>query len=104
VGRCSSPGRDPSNGVCTSLTAGSEGVVGRTNGVVNYSLVLYTSDGGGSYPAQCPQLTSTPIAANAYTSIRNEFMAASWDGDTPTGDSIRRVMETIFDPSDPNPT
>lgn len=104
VGRCNSPSRDPSNGYCTGLVDGSVGVVGRTHEIANYSLVLYTSATGGDYPDECPILRTTPIAASNYEAIRDLFMGQRWDDDTPTGDAIRRVVETIYDPNDPNPT
>jgi hypothetical protein len=67
------------------------GVIIQLQEVVRFSLQLYTSNGGYE-GGECPILTGTDPALDAYNDIHDVFFANSPAGDTPTGESIDEVV------------
>jgi hypothetical protein len=108
IGRCQSPKRDPDTqhnsrrcSECTALVPGSVGIVGRTHEVVNYGLMIYP---GTSTTSTCTARITQPIAPLNYGPIRDSFMATRCSGGTPTREAFQDVMNSLYNPADPNPT
>lgn len=80
---------DPNVGAVKSLQAD-----------VRFGLVFYTGQTGGT----CPQLTEVmPPALNAYDKINAVYGPANPGSNTPTGESINKVVTTLVAVTDPGP-
>ena len=83
-----------------ALTDPVDGVVAQLASQVRFGLTLYTSfdgfDGG-----TCPVLTEVPPALDNYQAIADTFAMNQPEEDTPTGESIEAVTQTLL--ADPWP-
>ena len=71
-----------------------DGVIIQLQEVVRFSLQLYTSNGGYE-GGDCPILTGTDPALDAYDDIHTVFHDNNPSGDTPTGESIDVVAAML---------
>ncbi|HEY6080211.1 MAG TPA: vWA domain-containing protein [Polyangiaceae bacterium] len=71
-----------------------KGVVKTLEHSIQFALVFYTSHNGFS-GGECPLLSEVSAATNNHQAIDALYQATYPDDDTPTGDAIERVVETI---------
>ena len=84
--------------VHTVLT-GPDGLVTTTGSVVRYGLALYSDAQHGS--PMCPVVTQVPLALDNRGAIDATYGGADPMGETPTGDAIEAVLESMsLDPTD----
>jgi von Willebrand factor type A domain len=70
----------------------SDGVVKELEGDVRFGLTLYTSHDGGE---TCPELTEVEVAIDNFASIDASYAAASYQDDTPTGESLAQTAAQL---------
>jgi hypothetical protein len=72
---------------------------------VHFGLALYSAESGGMNPepiGECPMVTTVAPAANNYAAIEQAYRAAEPIEDTPTGDSIDRIIDDLDLGTDPD--
>lgn len=86
------------NAVREVLT-GPDGLVTTTGSVVRYGLALYSDTQHGS--PMCPIVTQVPLAMDNRAAIDAAYASAAPLGETPTGDAIEAVLESMsLDPTE----
>ncbi len=82
-----------------SVLTGPDGLVTSTGTVVRYGLALYSDVQHGS--PMCPIVTQVPLALDNRASIDAVYAGAAPMGETPTGDAVAAVLESMaLDPTD----
>lgn len=90
---------------------GNGGLVPELDDLVRFALVLYTARNGGNRPGvpgfdPCPALTSVyptgPTDLANLGPIRDTLLGADYIEDTPTGDTIREVLDQVQAMPNPN--
>ncbi len=82
------------------------GLIADLQSQVNFGLALYSAVSGGTSPTplgECPMVATVAPAANNFDAIAAVYSDAEPIEDTPTGDSIDRVLES-FGYTDPDAT
>jgi hypothetical protein len=79
------------------------GIVKNLETEVRFGLALYTSDGGSAGGKQCPMLTEVAMKLGNYAAIKAVYDPAGPQGDTPTGESIDKVVTTLAPYAEPGP-
>lgn len=82
---------------------GPGGVIEALEGQVRFSLALYSSRNGFSMGRECPLLTEVAPAMDNLESIRTVYDAAEPIDDTPTGDAMLAVTESLVAFQDAGP-
>lgn len=85
-----------------ALTA-EEGVIDSLQGQVRFGLALYTSHNGSLSGNICPILTEVPPAIDNLAAISAVYDEAEPEEETPTGDAIFVVTESLSAFSEPGP-
>jgi len=88
-----------------SLLDEPDGLISGLEGVVRFGLALYSarSDDMGLPVGECPLITSVPPALNNHAGIARIYSPADPIDDTPTGDAIDAVLDSILGVPDPSP-
>ncbi|MCA9598823.1 MAG: VWA domain-containing protein [Myxococcales bacterium] len=81
----------------------STGIVKNLENEIRFGLALYTSDGGSAGGKQCPVLTEVSMKLGNYAAIKAVYDPAGPEGDTPTGESIDKVVTTLAPYTEPGP-
>jgi hypothetical protein len=76
------------------------GLLREFEGSVEFGLALYTGDEDA---ATCPIVTQVASAPLNFAAIRDMYAAAEPESETPTGDSIDLIVNTIIGDPDPDP-
>lgn len=74
------------------------GLIADLQSQVRFGLAMYSATSGGSDPlpiGECPMITSVPPALDNYTAISDIYRNADVIEDTPTGDSIDAVINSL---------
>ncbi|MDJ0763061.1 MAG: VWA domain-containing protein [Myxococcota bacterium] len=77
------------------------GIVKGYEETVRFGLSLYTSDDGNEGPV-CPMIDGVAPALSNFNAIRQKYDAEEPDGDTPTGESISAVVDTLVADTHPD--
>ncbi len=88
------------------LLADPDGLIFSLQDQVEFGLALYSarSDGDGGPPiGPCPMLTQVAPAPDNYAAIQAVYQPANVIEDTPTGDAIDAVLDSILGAPDPDP-
>ncbi|MBN2344280.1 MAG: VWA domain-containing protein [Deltaproteobacteria bacterium] len=80
-----------------------DGIVLQLESDVRFGLSLYTSEGGGSVPDECPMLTDVAPALDNYDAIFDPYDAAGLGVDTPTTESVEAASVTLQQITAPGP-
>ena len=86
-----------------------DGLIASLQSQVSFGLALYSAESGGQNPdpiGECPQVTTVTPSLDNFDAIQAIYGSADTIEDTPTGDSIDRIVEDLglADPdADPNP-
>lgn len=85
-----------------------DGLIASLQDQVEFGLALYSAesrDGGSGGPpvGECPRLTQVTAGPNNYEAIRRVYQPADVIEDTPTGDAIDAILDTILGVPDPDP-
>jgi hypothetical protein len=82
-----------------AVLTGPDGLVTTTGSVVRYGLALYSDVQHGS--PMCPIVTQVPLSLENRDAIDAAYARADPMGETPTGDAIEAVLESMtLDPTD----
>ncbi|MBN2529396.1 MAG: VWA domain-containing protein [Deltaproteobacteria bacterium] len=79
------------------------GLVKQLQSDVRFGLSLYSSEGGGIVPDECPILINVDPALDNYSAIFTPYDDAGLSIDTPTTESIQAVAATLATVTDPGP-
>jgi len=90
------------------LLATPDGLIASLEDQVEFGLALYSAesrDGGSGGPAigECPRLTQVSPGPNNFDAIRAVYRPADVIEDTPTGDAVDAVLDSILGAPDPDP-
>jgi len=85
-----------------------DGLIFSLQDQVEFGLALYSAesrDGGDGGPpiGECPRLTQVAPAPNNYDAIRRVYNPADVIEDTPTGDAIDAILDSLLSVPDPDP-
>jgi hypothetical protein len=85
-----------------------DGLIRSLEDQVEFGLALYSAEsddggGGGAPIGACPRLTLVPSAPTNFTAIRRVYQPADVIEDTPTGDAIDAILDSILLAPDPDP-
>jgi hypothetical protein len=90
-----------------SLLSMPQGLIADLQGKVSFGLALYTAeaDENDIIVGECPRISAVPNALRNYDAIAAEYLKALPFDETPTGDSIRTVVDSLTNtpdsPTDP---
>lgn len=75
-----------------------DGLIADLQSQVNFGLALYSAESGGTAPlpiGECPMVTTVAPAGDNYGAIAQAYGDAEPIEDTPTGDSIDRIVDDL---------
>jgi hypothetical protein len=85
-----------------------DGLIASLDDQVEFGLALYSAeseDGGSGGPpiGECPRLTQVAPGPNNYAAIETVYRPANVIEDTPTGDAIEAILDSLLSIPDPDP-